>query len=348
MTETPRQPAAAHPWPPPGGGQAELDISVLIPTYNRAEILRETLEAMCSVDREGLSVEFVVIDNNSNDHTRQVVESFTDRLPIRYLFEPRPGKNCALNKALDEVPLGEIVVFTDDDVIPDRTWLGEIASAARRWPQYSVFGGKISAIWPDGSPPPWLTRGPSFGLAGHDLGSSPIEYDPTGSDLPCGANLWAREHIFSGQRRYSESVGPHPTDRIMGSETSLLLQLQQEGQRMLYVPFAVVGHGIQESLLRPAAIRRRAYASGRGTARMAAICQEGPWRRHPLLWGVRRILSLCWATVRYVSSLFRPQGARRLAVSLAPLADIGYNVEMLRMAMQPTGIRNRRTARQTS
>jgi len=64
-------------------------VTVLIATYNRAEILRETLEAMCRVERDKLAIEFVVIDNNSTDHTKEVVESFAERLPIRYLFEPR-------------------------------------------------------------------------------------------------------------------------------------------------------------------------------------------------------------------------------------------------------------------
>ena len=119
-----------------------LDISVLIATYNRAEILRQTLESMTDLDREGLAVEFVVVDNNSSDHTKQVVESFSGKLPIRYLFESRPGKNCALNKALDEVALAKLVVFTDDDVDPRKDWLKAVVSASRHWPRFSVFGGK--------------------------------------------------------------------------------------------------------------------------------------------------------------------------------------------------------------
>jgi len=77
----------------------DLDISVLIPTYNRAEILRETLEAMCQVKRDGLGVEFVVIDNNSTDHTKEVVEAFADRLPLCYLFEPRPASRFATSSS---------------------------------------------------------------------------------------------------------------------------------------------------------------------------------------------------------------------------------------------------------
>ena len=51
----------------------DLDISVLIATYNRAEIIRQTLESMTGLDREGISIEFVVVDNNSSDHTKEVI-----------------------------------------------------------------------------------------------------------------------------------------------------------------------------------------------------------------------------------------------------------------------------------
>ena len=61
------------------------DITVIFSTYNRAEMLRQTLEAMSLVNRDGISVEFVVIDNNSQDHTGSVLEAFESRLPLTRL-----------------------------------------------------------------------------------------------------------------------------------------------------------------------------------------------------------------------------------------------------------------------
>ena len=102
--------------------QRPINISVIIPTYNRAETLRQTLGNITRVDGNGLSVELVVVNNNSSDHTKDVAAAFSDRLSIVYLFEPKPGKNCALNKVLNEIRLGELVVFTDDDVKPNPDW----------------------------------------------------------------------------------------------------------------------------------------------------------------------------------------------------------------------------------
>src|SRR5262245_46492727 len=126
-----------------------VGVSILIPTHNRADVLDGTLEAFHRVDRTGMNVEIIVIDNNSGDHTVDVVASHQRELPLTYLREFHPGKSCALNRALRDCQLKDIVVFTDDDVAPASDWLQEIASATSRWPDVSVFGGRVRVQWPD-------------------------------------------------------------------------------------------------------------------------------------------------------------------------------------------------------
>ncbi len=130
-------------------------ISILIPTHNRAAIVEETLETMLRVDRAGMNVEWVVINNASTDRTDDVLRSYCGRLPLRILHEARPGKNRALNRGLHDAPLGDIVVFTDDDIAPTINWLEEIVAACDRWPQHDVFGGRILPRWPNGTRPHW-------------------------------------------------------------------------------------------------------------------------------------------------------------------------------------------------
>lgn len=314
----------------------ELDISVLIPTYNRAKGLRETLEAMCRVERDGLAVEFVVIDNNSTDHTKEVVESFIGQLPIRYLFEPRSGKSCALNKALDEVTLGEIVVFTDDDVTPKEDWLQAILAATQRWPDHAVFGGKVQSIWPHGSPPAWWRQdpsGPGFGLSGQDLGDSDRLYPTRVAGIaPCGANMWVRRALFANGWRFDESVGPHPTNRIMGSDTSFTLWVSAHGYGMVWSPDAVIKHRIQETLTTASGIKKRAWYNGRGGARVAGLCRSELFEKSPAIWKLMRVGSLMWATVRYLRAMTSLSHDGRLGKSLEPISDIAYNLECLRMS----------------
>src|SRR5438876_1377819 len=140
-------------------------LTILIPTYNRAEALSQTLDALVNVDRTEIDCAIVVIDNNFTDNTAEVVKEYETQLPLSYLKEPRPGKNCALNKALRECDLKDIVVFTDDDVTPARNWLQEIVSSVRKRPRIAVFGGKVELMWPDNKQPEWAMRDWMMGFA---------------------------------------------------------------------------------------------------------------------------------------------------------------------------------------
>lgn len=309
----------------------DLDISVLIATYNRAEILRQTLESMAGLERDGLSVEFVVVDNNSSDDTKEVIESFIDRLPIRYLFEPRPGKNCALNKALNEVPLGKLVAFTDDDVESKKDWLKTIITVTNRWPDYSVFGGKIYAIWPNGKPPIWAQSRSiqALGFAIHDYEDSECPYKS--GQYPFGPNFWVRREVFEAGHAYDESVGPRPQNRIMGSETSFLKRLTDQGYGIVYSPDAIMGHHIQPSQMSRSNILKRAYRWGRAIARMQPLCRLALLDKHPVLWRLVRKGAIVRLSFLLITSLVllvfnKPEKAVRT------MQWIGYNIESMRMA----------------
>ena len=102
-----------------------MDISVVLATYNRASSLQVTLESLLAlVSPAGLSWELLVVDNNSTDLTRLNVEKFAAiaKFPVRYVFERKQGRSAALNTGIVDAR-GEIVAFTDDDVILHRDWL---------------------------------------------------------------------------------------------------------------------------------------------------------------------------------------------------------------------------------
>src|SRR5271154_5729585 len=92
-------------------------ISVIICTYNRSHSLGKTIESVASESlTPSLGWEILVVDNNSKDKTRQVVEGFMFRYPeqIRYIFEPKQGISYARNAGIKE-SRGEILAFIDDD-----------------------------------------------------------------------------------------------------------------------------------------------------------------------------------------------------------------------------------------
>ena len=104
-------------------------LTVLIATRNGAHTLPRALSALAQLDSPAGGWKLVVVDNGSTDETKEIIQSFTGRLPITYVFEAAPGKNAALNAGLNKIE-GDLVVFTDDDTLPHADWLVEMRQAA--------------------------------------------------------------------------------------------------------------------------------------------------------------------------------------------------------------------------
>jgi glycosyltransferase involved in cell wall biosynthesis len=315
--------------------ERNLDVTVQFSTYNRSKYLLETLEAMCQLDCDGLNVEFVVVDNNSSDDTGEVIDSFANRLPLRHLFEPRPGKSCALNHALDTVELAEIVVFTDDDVAPRKDWLQQIAAACERWPEYEVFGGKVELIWPDGVEiPRWATENDRIrriGFVEYDLGTQPKPYER--NRCPVGGNFWVRRSVFSGGVRYDESIGPRPGRQFgMGEEMEFLLRLAADGRRALYVPSAVVGHHVQVSLLDPRNMLKRAIRSGRGKPHIAGVPDPEQLTWNPWRWRMRRLAGIVRNLLWRLRAQLQRDECIRMRKAFEALRNYAYHREALAMS----------------
>ena len=93
-------------------------LSIAICTFNRAALLDDALRSFAATDKpSGLPFELLVIDNNSNDSTRSVVEGWATRseFPLRYIFEGKQGVSPARNRAVKEAT-GHWIWYVDDDV----------------------------------------------------------------------------------------------------------------------------------------------------------------------------------------------------------------------------------------
>jgi GT2 family glycosyltransferase len=114
-------------------------VSVVIPTYNRAEILRKTLGAYAEQDSYEQILEVLVVDDGSKDHTRSVVEEScrNSRVPLRYFHQENSGLSAARNHAMREA-LGDLILFGDDDIIPGRSMVSEHLAWHQRHPEPTV------------------------------------------------------------------------------------------------------------------------------------------------------------------------------------------------------------------
>lgn len=119
-----------------------LDASIIICTHNRSAALQQTLEAFTKFAiPSGLSYEVIVIDNASKDNTKAVVELATSKLPIRYLYEKKPGAGRARNNGFLQAK-GRVIFITDDDCIPEPDWL-EIGVSLLASDPRQLIGGRV-------------------------------------------------------------------------------------------------------------------------------------------------------------------------------------------------------------
>ena len=167
-----------------------MKFSILIATYNRAAVLQDTLASLACLRPDALW-EVIVIDNNSPDNTRQVVEQAMPRFPVplRYAFEREQGRSAALNCGF-RLAQGEIIVTTDDDVRVEPDWLNRI-EAGLAAQQCDYIGGRVFPLW-GGTPPRWLPQTNSrlwAVIALLDDGPDPI---PLGRRAALGVNMAMR------------------------------------------------------------------------------------------------------------------------------------------------------------
>jgi len=117
-------------------------LSVVIVTYNRSDMLRDALRSLVVQTR--LPDEVIVVDNNSSDDTKQVVDTFNRELKINYLLERTQGTSIARNTGI-KAASGDIVVFLDDDCVAEKEWLHYLELPFLRDPSIGIVGGEIRA-----------------------------------------------------------------------------------------------------------------------------------------------------------------------------------------------------------
>ena len=255
-----------------------MRITVILCTYNRCRSLAKALESVAACELpSNVEWEVLVVDNNSRDHTREVVQDFCTRYPgrFRYLFEPQPGKSYALNRGVREAP-GEILAFMDDDVTVEPTWLQNLTADAEN----SRWAGAGGRILPEQSfsPPHWLAvQGPySLGgvLALFDRGDKPGELDWA----PYGTNMAFRRAMFEKYGEFRTDLGPVPGSQIRNEDTEFGLRLMKAGEVLRWEPSAVVYHEVVQNRLSKKYFLQWWFDYGRAEIRVK--------KKRPAVWGI--------------------------------------------------------------
>lgn len=237
-----------------------MKFSVIIATYNRAEELVKTLDSLKNLESTG-PWEVIIVDNNSADNTRDVVQQQIDSFPVplRYVMEKEQGRSAALNAGI-RVSQGEILAITDDDVRVDPKWLTNAERALDRL-GCDYVGGKALPIW-SGRVPNWMPNrgGKHWGvIALLDYGPEPIEF---GQKVPLGVNMVFRRECFERAGMWDNAIG-RKAGTLLGQEVREWAQRgRAAGLHGFYSPDLVVHHVIPEDRLTKKYFRKWFYWHG--------------------------------------------------------------------------------------
>eukprot|EP00913_Durusdinium_trenchii_P028315 g26543.t1 len=312
----------------------QQDISIIVCTYNRAEMLRGALQSLTSLRTQGeFTYEILVIDNASTDHTAEVVDEIArdSILPVRRAREDQKGVVHARNRGVAEAR-GEWIAFFDDDQLADEFWLASLLKAAREQDVRCV-GGAVHLKLPDGvnrdlAPVCRMLLGETVGM------NSPRPYNHRVT--PGTGNLMIHSSVFN-------EIGVFdPAFHQRGEDTNLFLRMLDAGITGWFTPQAIVHHLIPAERLEADYLTRVSKLLVEGMATDERKAWGGV--RYPLIWcarvaqaGMLFVPRMIWARIRQDRE--RLLGAKcRLAIAAKYLRD-GWFL-MLPQKMRPVDLRS--------
>ncbi|HEX3053268.1 MAG TPA: glycosyltransferase family A protein [Aggregatilineaceae bacterium] len=252
-----------------------ITISVVICTFNRADLLAGAIASLCQQTLPPEQYEIIVVDNASTDGTCQLVTALTDRYPshtIVYLYEGQLGLGYARNTGFKQAQ-GVYVAYMDDDALLPEDWLSKSIQLLQTTPQPMCVGGKIlpfyttpkpdwfkdsyaTATW--GEEPRLLRRGESFS----------------------GSNMIWRRTALEASPGFDVHVGVKGHTLSLGEETILFDQFWQQMEQPVfyYAPDLIVQHWVPPFKMKAAYKLKRQFIAGE-----IQVYRNGPvhWYNRP-------------------------------------------------------------------
>jgi len=222
-----------------------LTITVIIPTKNRCELIRELLNSLENL--RGLTriqPNIIVGDNASSDSTPKIVEMRKTSFPTELILlnVSSPGKSAVLNQAIRR-STGEVLAFLDDDVVVDSSWLEEIENFFQSNRAHCVGQGRIRTGLGD-SPDPEIRR-----LLQRYRTIPELEFSNDIGDLHSlnGANIAIRRTVFDRVGYFDERLGPGASGT--SEDVELAQRIRKADMKIAYMNRAIVYHRVDRERL---------------------------------------------------------------------------------------------------
>jgi glucosyl-dolichyl phosphate glucuronosyltransferase len=246
-----------------------LKISVVIATHNRSASLAKTLDSLLAMERPSeLAWEICVVDNNSSDATPAVVDDYARRfapVPVRRIFETRPGVAFARNAGVDQAH-GDIIAFVDDDVLVSAPWLTLIERAFAEDPNLAILGGRLDPN-PESPMPPWLSHINTAPLGLINYGPARIQLN---HPYLATANCAFRKSAIVDAGRFNVRLGRQPKKLYADEDTDMVARILAKGGKVMYEPQLAGLHFVPNSRMTKEYFRRWYREKGEGVGLVGA------------------------------------------------------------------------------
>lgn len=205
-----------------------LFFSIIVPTYNRPDRLRQCLEALAHLAYARDRFEVIVVDDGSTMPLEPLIEAVRPRLDVTLLRQANAGPASARNAGAAR-SRGTFLAFTDDDCMPQPGWLTAFARRLAEHPDHMVGGRTVNAL-----------TGNPFAAASQRL----IDYLYTYYDAAAGRAAFFTSNNMALPKARFESLGGFDTTfpRAAGEDRALCDRWLHAGYEMTYAPEAEVLH----------------------------------------------------------------------------------------------------------
>jgi len=245
-------------------------VSIIIPTFNRADQLNRTLFSLLELKTDRNLFEIIVVDNGSTDNTKEIVDSYIElnkNTTIKYFYDAIPGLLTGRHRGAQEA-IGDILTFIDDDVHVSSKWLDTIIEVMTERTFISFLTGPNLPLY-ESYPPEWLDEFWSVSPYGGkmcdslsllDINKPEVEIDP---NYVWGLNFTIRKDVFTELKGFQpDNMPPHLQMFQGGGEIGLTEKAKKYNKKALYHSGVLVYHEVPSSRLTLEYFDKRAYYLG--------------------------------------------------------------------------------------
>ena len=279
-------------------GALKRGFSVVVCTYNRACFLEATLDSVLAQDYPRNDYELIIVDNDSTDGTRALVERHLNCAPVSvsYYVQREAGASFARNLGIERARY-EYVAFLDDDTIAAPNWLIGFDAAIQGHRALAGGGPVEPVVEPGIKLPAWWRERNIRGIFGfeHTNVDSSKKVVAIRWPLWLGAcNSFYSKRLLKEHGGFRMDCGPIGHRYRVAQDVELNVRLECAGVPIYYVRDSRVRHRITADRLTRRYIWRRAYAAG--------ITDAHAWTVLGRRSNAGRLLQLARATLRLLVS----------------------------------------------